>query len=686
MADNLIHDIMTEYNSPVDSTSNNSQWSMNSQTPASAYMMDSTEQVHFYNENAYSNNDHNNNINNNTGHQIQPDLIMPSHMQSHQQQQQHHQIDEMNYSYVINPNPYANRNESVLSSLLTNGSNNSSFNNQMHNNYAVQVHQQSEMIMTTGPGYHQHQPNTNIIQLPTIDIGTGNAKRVRKNLKDILKEQSSTNSNTIILNQQDENLFKTFNQNIQILPGNILMSTVENNNNNNNNYQIPMIQGAMQQQKPLMHQQQHQNQSIANILLDQNLANSSSPSSSSMTTTTGGLCHIVVPMSSSPTNYSMASNDSFSSSSMIQKNAANSPPTLASLSSGALNVPGLTVVQEKETGGSAAGNGKKPSKTKSQVESKLKVKAGMEAAKQQSVSSYNGGTMPPLTTKRHKVSKRTSHNAIEKKYRSSINDKILELKNKVAGPSIKLQKSGILRKALDYLNNLEGNYASLKKQNEVYRSALQTIRLNSNNLTVVQSVLNNLNGSFEKQYVETVMPSTPPLSSPSDGDSLFSSADSDVVSSASSTTSSSPPPNASKSAAVGGARVYNKKVKREAMAAPMSDSSRIFLCMFVMSVLFFNPFSLVISSGGGRSGVERAAAGGGQYGAVGGQHLNSRVLNWFNSAAEDDNVTLSVGGGGGGGGEKQQNYQSFKRMGMCAKKYIISMALNLALVVFCLFK
>ena len=45
-----------------------------------------------------------------------------------------------------------------------------------------------------------------------------------------------------------------------------------------------------------------------------------------------------------------------------------------------------------------------------------------------------------------RIVRKPGHNAIEKRYRSSINDRILELKNIVAGEDTKLNKSAILRK------------------------------------------------------------------------------------------------------------------------------------------------------------------------------------------------------------------------------------------------
>ena len=51
-----------------------------------------------------------------------------------------------------------------------------------------------------------------------------------------------------------------------------------------------------------------------------------------------------------------------------------------------------------------------------------------------------------MEEERLRVVRKPAHNAIEKRYRSSINDKIVELKNIVAGEESKMNKSAILRK------------------------------------------------------------------------------------------------------------------------------------------------------------------------------------------------------------------------------------------------
>ncbi|XP_015426104.1 PREDICTED: sterol regulatory element-binding protein 1 [Myotis davidii] len=67
--------------------------------------------------------------------------------------------------------------------------------------------------------------------------------------------------------------------------------------------------------------------------------------------------------------------------------------------------------------------------------------------------------------------KRTAHNAIEKRYRSSINDKIIELKDLVVGAEAKLNKSAVLRKAIDYIRFLQQSNQKLKQENLSLRAA-----------------------------------------------------------------------------------------------------------------------------------------------------------------------------------------------------------------------
>lgn len=77
--------------------------------------------------------------------------------------------------------------------------------------------------------------------------------------------------------------------------------------------------------------------------------------------------------------------------------------------------------------------------------------------------------------------RRTAHNAIERRYRSSINDKIVELKNIVAGNDAKLNKSAVLRKAIEYITNLELLNKKLEQENmnlRINSSQQQTNRYN----------------------------------------------------------------------------------------------------------------------------------------------------------------------------------------------------------------
>ncbi len=68
-----------------------------------------------------------------------------------------------------------------------------------------------------------------------------------------------------------------------------------------------------------------------------------------------------------------------------------------------------------------------------------------------------------------KPERRSAHNVIEKRYRSSINDRIVELKDIVAGEGAKMNKSLILRKAIEYIRFLQAQNIKLKQENAQLR-------------------------------------------------------------------------------------------------------------------------------------------------------------------------------------------------------------------------
>jgi len=71
-----------------------------------------------------------------------------------------------------------------------------------------------------------------------------------------------------------------------------------------------------------------------------------------------------------------------------------------------------------------------------------------------------------------KTVRKSGHNVIERRYRSSINDKIVELKNLVAGEEAKLHKSAILRKAIEYIRYISAQNSKLKQENNLLRKKI----------------------------------------------------------------------------------------------------------------------------------------------------------------------------------------------------------------------
>jgi len=154
--------------------------------------------------------------------------------------------------------------------------------------------------------------------------------------------------------------------------------------------------------------------------------------------------------------------------------------------------------------------------------------------------------------------KRTAHNAIERRYRSSINDKIIELKNIVVGENAKLNKSAVLRKSIEYIHYLQNMNDKLKQENIQLRLA--------------KGVVTNSN----IKYIE--------YNSPPQSDCASSFIDSPDQSSPQSVPSEPASPSSS---------FKNVKTTNSTI---ISDGSKMLLCVFVFGFLCFNPLSYVLTS------------------------------------------------------------------------------------------
>ncbi|KAJ8345007.1 hypothetical protein SKAU_G00292000 [Synaphobranchus kaupii] len=181
----------------------------------------------------------------------------------------------------------------------------------------------------------------------------------------------------------------------------------------------------------------------------------------------------------------------------------------------------------------------------------------------------------------HKGEKRTAHNAIEKRYRSSINDKIIELKDLVSGTEAKLNKSAILRKAIDYIRFLQQSNQKLKQENMALKMAHQE------NKSLKDLVAIEVDGEVKPELL------TPPPSdagSPNRSPYSHSSSDSEPDSPVGEETK----PTAMETESVG------------AGGAGMLDRSRLALCAFTFLFLSLNPLAALLYGGAGATATAGA--------------------------------------------------------------------------------
>ncbi|XP_017272086.1 sterol regulatory element-binding protein 2 [Kryptolebias marmoratus] len=189
--------------------------------------------------------------------------------------------------------------------------------------------------------------------------------------------------------------------------------------------------------------------------------------------------------------------------------------------------------------------------------------------------------------------RRTTHNIIEKRYRSSINDKIMELRDLVMGNDAKMHKSGVLRKAIDYIKYLQQVNQKLRQENLTLKMA------NQKNKPVT------LSEDVELKQ-EVVMMSPPASDSGLGSPNQFSPYCVD----------SEP----------GSPLLDHDQVKSEPdspSTVGVMDRSRLLLCALTFFCLSLNPLpSLLGSEASGTSGLTAS-------------HVPSRTLVWFPTHTQD---------------------------------------------------
>ncbi|XP_052523223.1 sterol regulatory element-binding protein 2 [Tympanuchus pallidicinctus] len=175
--------------------------------------------------------------------------------------------------------------------------------------------------------------------------------------------------------------------------------------------------------------------------------------------------------------------------------------------------------------------------------------------------------------------RRTTHNIIEKRYRSSINDKIIELKDLIMGTDAKMHKSGVLRKAIDYIKYLQQANHKLRQENMVLKLANQKNKLLKG--IDLSSLVDNDADLKIDDFNQNVLLMSPPASD-SGSQAGFSpySIDSEP----------------------GSPLLDDAKVKDEPDSPPvalgMVDRSRILLCALTFLCLSFNPLTSLLDARG----------------------------------------------------------------------------------------
>ncbi|KAM9124920.1 sterol regulatory element-binding protein 1 isoform 2-T2 [Pangshura tecta] len=182
----------------------------------------------------------------------------------------------------------------------------------------------------------------------------------------------------------------------------------------------------------------------------------------------------------------------------------------------------------------------------------------------------------------NKGEKRTAHNAIEKRYRSSINDRIMELKDLVVGSEAKMNKSAILRKAIDCIRFLRQSNQKLKQENVALKMAAQQDKSLKDLVATCSGKTDVPMEEIKPEMMDMLTPPPSDVGSPSRSSSLS-------LSGGGSSSSDSEPDSP---------LFEDTKGKKEQLLSTSSlgmlDRSRMALCAFVFLCLSFNPLASLL--------------------------------------------------------------------------------------------
>lgn len=195
--------------------------------------------------------------------------------------------------------------------------------------------------------------------------------------------------------------------------------------------------------------------------------------------------------------------------------------------------------------------------------------------------------------------KRSTHNAIERRYRTSINDKIVELKNMLVGEAGKLNKSAILKRTIEKVHDLESENYELRLQNERLREMLLAQGpMNASDESSLKTLLlqKSVNNPQKRRYTQYSIGSgseygnTSPPTSDESNPSL-SPAHSDTGS-----IPLSPLGSDEISTEIDRSAKRNKKTQMDNIATHgMSSISKLTLCAFMFAIITINPFAALLS-------------------------------------------------------------------------------------------